>query len=91
MREPLFELNAVVRHASGGSDMLVKGRGTDAGQLWCVWFNGRYYHAGSFDEKDLIRSNGVPKWKADFAETGFYPNCLSVASHAQGTMRESVV
>ena len=68
MENSLFEVNAVVRHASGGFDMLVKGPGTEAGHLWCVWLNGRYYHAGSFDESELIRSNGVPKWKADFDE-----------------------
>ena len=69
MFKSLFRIGDMVRHATGGSDMLVKGRGNDTGEIWCVWFNGRYYHAGSFDETNLIRSNASPLWKKEFAET----------------------
>jgi uncharacterized protein YodC (DUF2158 family) len=69
MFKSLFRVGDMVRHASGGSDMLVKGPGNDAGEIWCVWFNGRYYHAGSFPETAVIRSNASPLWKKEFPES----------------------
>ena len=68
VRRSGFAANDVVRHVCGGPDMFVEGPGTDVGQVWCSWHSGRLYHAGSFNEKLLIRVTS--REKADVTQFG---------------------
>jgi len=58
--KPLFSENEVVRLINGGPAMNVEGPGTADGHVWCTWYNGRFYHGGSFDEKALVRVDEQP-------------------------------